>query len=247
MVSTKWISKIVQVSLGIIPFSKLLSYINRKKMKTEKISSHKSKELHAAINCIMVFAMIAIGLVLLAGYTNSPTLKFILLMITGWLGWTFTEYFLHRFWMHNHFRNINGKIYEHHMDHHKHPQEIKIDGLHRTILFIGGFLVLYLALKWNNYFTVFLGFYYGATLYSLLHIMLHRRWGRYIFPNIQKAHIHHHGKYPDKGYSFSTIIWDWMFDTLPPKDDVISEKMLEFYFKPDHEEQNIKYGKKIVF
>lgn len=203
-------------------------------METQKISSPKRKELYAAINCILVFAIIATVLVMGAGLSGSATVKFIFLILTGWLSWTFTEYFLHRFWMHNHFRNVNSKIYDIHMYHHKHPEEIKINGLHRSILFSGGLVVLYIALIFNNYFTLFLGFYIGLTFYSLLHIMLHKPWGRYIFPNVQKAHIHHHGKFPDKGYSFSTILWDWMFGTLPPKEEVISEKMLRFYFKPDH-------------
>lgn len=209
-------------------------------METQKISLGKRKELQAAISCIMVFAIIATVLVLGAGLTNSSTFKFLFLLVTGWLGWTFTEYFLHRFWMHNHFRNVNSKIYDMHMNHHKHPQEIKIDGTQRSILFVGGIWIFYFALIWNNYFTLFLGFYVGLTLYSLLHIMLHKKWGRYIFPKVQKAHIHHHGKYPDKGFSFSTIIWDWMFDTLPPKEEVISEKMLGFYFKPDKEMKESK-------
>lgn len=210
-------------------------------METQKISAEKRKELQAAVSCIMVFAIIAVILVLGAGLTTSPTLKFLFLLVTGWLGWTFTEYFLHRFWMHNHFRNFNSKIYDMHMSHHKHPREIKIDPSQRFILFIGGTGFFYLALSWNNYFTLFLGFYVGLTFYSLLHIMLHKKWGRYIFPNVQKAHIHHHGKHPDKGFSFSTIIWDWMFDTLPPKEEVIPEKMLGFYFKPD---KKIKEPKK---
>lgn len=212
-------------------------------METQKISSAKRKEHYEAMKCILVFAVIATVLVLGAGLTVSSTFRFVFLLVTGWLGWTFTEYFLHRFWMHNHFRNINSKIYDLHMNHHKHPQEIKIDGTQRSILFVGGMVFCYIALILDNYFTLFLGFYLGLTFYSLLHIMLHKKWGRYIFPNVQKAHIHHHGKYPDKGFSFSTIIWDWMFGTLPPKEDVISEKMLRFYFKPDREIKESKSQK----
>lgn len=203
-------------------------------MKTHPISKQKRNEFFNAVKCLLVFIVLATLSLLVSESMSSPVLKFILLLITGWLSWTFTEYFLHRFWMHNHFKNVNSKLYKLHMDHHKHPEEIKINGLHRAVLFIGGIVLTYLALVWNNYFTIFLGFYFGATFYSLLHIMLHKRWGRYIFPNVQKAHIHHHGKYPDKGFSFSTIIWDWMFGTLPPKEEVISEKMLKFYFKADH-------------
>lgn len=204
-------------------------------METQKISPEKSKELHAAINCVLVFIMIAAGLIFAAGLTTSATSKFVFLLVTGWLGWKFTEYFLHRFWMHNHFKNVNSQIYDMHMNHHKHPQEIKIDGTQKSILSIVGVGIFYIALIWNNYFTLFLGFYLGLTFYSLLHIMLHKKWGRYVFPKVQKAHIHHHGKYPVKGFSFSTIIWDWMFGTLPPKEADISEKMLKFYFKDEKE------------
>jgi dihydroceramide fatty acyl 2-hydroxylase len=209
-------------------------------METQKISSEKRKELQVAIRCILVFSAIATVLVLGAGLSTSSTFKFLLLLVTGWLGWTFTEYFLHRFWMHNHFRNVNSKIYDMHMNHHKHPQQIKIDGTQRSILLIVGIVLFYFALIWNNYFTLFLGYYFGGTLYSLLHIMLHKPWGKYVFPKVQKAHIHHHGKYPDRGFSFSTIIWDWMFDTLPPKEENITEKMLKFYFKHDIEQRQKK-------
>jgi sterol desaturase/sphingolipid hydroxylase (fatty acid hydroxylase superfamily) len=203
-------------------------------MKTNPVPTQKRKEFYDAVKCLLVFSILATVTLFAAGLISSPILRFVLLLTTGWLTWTFIEYFLHRFWMHNHFRNVNSKLYELHMNHHKHPREIKVNEVHRTLLLLIGLFLTYFAIVWNNYFTLFLGFYFGGTLYSFLHIMLHKRWGRYIFPNVQKAHIHHHGKYPDKGFSFSTIIWDWMFGTLPPKEEVISEKMLRFYFKPDH-------------
>ncbi len=203
-------------------------------MKTKMITSHKRRELFEAAKCISIFMLFAAIMVLAAGIVNISIFRFSILLLTGWMAWTFTEYFLHRFWMHNHFRNVNSKIYDIHMHHHKHPEEIKVNGLHRSILFIGGVVIGFFAVIWNNYFTLFFGFYNGVMLYSLLHIMLHKPWGRYFFPNVQKAHIHHHGKHPDKGFSFSTIFWDWLFGTLPPKEDVISDKMLEFYFKSDH-------------
>jgi sterol desaturase/sphingolipid hydroxylase (fatty acid hydroxylase superfamily) len=202
-------------------------------METERVSPAKRLELYAAIKCILVFSSIASVLVVASGFTESATIKFIFLFITGWLSWTFVEYFLHRFWMHNHFRNVNSKLYNLHMDHHKHPTEIKVNEYHRLVFFSFGIVLLYLAIIWNNYFTLFLGFYFGLIFYSLIHIMLHKSWGKYIFPKVQRAHIHHHGKHPDKGFSFSTIIWDWMFGTLPPSNEVIPEKMLHFYFKTD--------------
>jgi hypothetical protein len=204
-------------------------------MKTQTLSSHQKIELLESVKCTAIFSIIFSLIVVAAGYSNYSLLKFILLFASGWLTWTYLEYFLHRFWMHNHFKNLNSAVFEAHMYHHKHPQEIKINGFHRTILTTGGIFISALAILMNNYFTIFLGFYIGMTFYSLLHILLHKRWGKYIFPNIQKAHMHHHGRHPDKGFSFSTIIWDWMFGTLPPKEEVITEKMLRFYFKHDNE------------
>ncbi|WP_373524119.1 sterol desaturase family protein [Aquiflexum sp.] len=213
-------------------------------MKTMTEFTKKSKEIREVCRCIGTFLFIAISLLMIAEFTGTAELRFMVLLVLGWLTWTFIEYSLHRFWMHNFFRSKGNKIYDLHMDHHKNPTDIKISGFHRSLTFGGVILLMPLSIYLDNYFTVFTGFYIGFMLYSMLHVILHKPWSRYIMPNLQKSHIHHHGKYPNRGFSFSIILWDWMFGTLPPKEAKITEKMLEFYFK--EEEHDHLHGKKFL-
>lgn len=210
-------------------------------MKALTHSRSLSRQLASAAYCVLVFLLIFLPVTILGIAIRSESMKFGLLLLAGWLCWTFAEYFIHRFWMHNRFRNLNHKVYEYHMYHHRHPDEIKIKGWHRVVLISAGIVLTVFSVIWNNSFTIFLGFYWGFTLYSLLHLILHKKWGRYLFPRVQRAHIHHHGKYPDKGFSFSNVFWDWLFGTLPPKDAQISDKMVEFYFKADRHQAAKKF------
>lgn len=200
-------------------------------MKTMTEFTKRPEEIKEVGRCLGTFLIIAICLLLIADFTGTAALRFMVLLVLGWLTWTFAEYFLHRFWMHNLFKIKGNKIYDTHMNHHKNPNDIKISAFHRTLTFGGVIFLMPISIYLNNYFTVFTGFYIGFMLYSILHVILHKPWSKYFMPNLQKAHIHHHGKYPNKGFSFSIILWDWMFGTLPPKNAKITEKMLEFYFR----------------
>lgn len=188
------------------------------------------QELLAAGKCLITFSIILSMLLMVSVKTDNPKLHFICLMLAGYLCWTFTEYFMHRFWMHSKFRKLDNKPYHMHMEHHKHPTEIKISNQQRFFVFMTASILTALAVYLNNYFTLFVGFFNGFLIYSSVHYILHQRWAKYIMPNVQRCHIHHHGKYPDKGFSFSTTLWDWMFNTLPPKEARITDKMELFYF-----------------
>jgi len=180
-----------------------------------------------ATTCLSVYFFIALTLFAINTQIEIQAVNFVVLFIIGYMTWTFTEYYFHRFIMHD----SKSNSYQSHMYHHKNPSHIKVTGLHRTIICLTGVAIISLAVYLDNYFTCFAGFYIGFVIYSLLHVILHHRYGKYIVPRVQIAHIHHHGKYPETGYSFSTIVWDYMFGTMAPKDAVITEQMKNFYFK----------------
>ncbi|EOZ98528.1 putative fatty acid hydroxylase [Indibacter alkaliphilus LW1] len=199
-------------------------------MKTALIINKKQQEVKEAIKCLLIFIAIISLLFSIAAITANPSIFFMALMAIGYLAWTFTEYFMHRFWMHSTYRKLDNTPYHMHMNHHKHPTEIRITGRQRTFSIVSAIAISALAVYWNNYFTLFAGFLNGFLIYSMVHYILHQRWGKFLFPNVQRVHMHHHGKHPDKGFSFSTTLWDWLFGTLPPKESTISEKMKAYYF-----------------
>ncbi len=161
----------------------------------------------------------------------KPEVSFLLLLSCGWLAWTFVEYFIHRFLMHELIvPGSRDKLFNHE-EHHKNPTHIHISPLQRFIsISLSVFLIL-LAIYLNNNFTIFAGFFLGLTTYQLIHYLLHQRIAELIIPRIQRAHILHHSIRPNCGYSFSTILWDWLFGTLPPDTDRVTDSMVKRYFE----------------
>ncbi|SEF63043.1 sterol desaturase family protein [Algoriphagus boritolerans] len=183
----------------------------------------------------LLFSFLKTGLILTGVFALAILFRgtpgyFIFLFIGGWISWTFVEYAVHRFILHELIVPGKKESLFHHQEHHINPQDIKVGFLHRIITLVLAIGIFWLALKLNNTFTIFAGFFTGFLFYSFLHYLLHQPYCKFILPKIQRAHIHHHTRYPNKGFSFSTILWDWLFDTLPPKHAEITEKMKENYF-----------------
>lgn len=180
--------------------------------------------------CFLKASLILTSILFLGFYLENTTLSFILLLSAGWLMWTFVEYSIHRFLMHELIVPGSKSDILNHQHHHQHPHELKVKPIHRLSVLILGIGVFILAFKLQNSFTILAGFIIGFLIYNYLHYLLHLPIGRYFLPKIQKAHILHHTRYPYCGYSFSTILWDWLFDTLPPRDAEVTEKMKENFF-----------------
>jgi hypothetical protein len=184
------------------------------------------------------FSFLKTGLILSGVFALALSLKdtsgyFLFLFLGGWLCWTFVEYAVHRFLLHELILPGKRDALFHHHEHHIDPHNIKVSFIHRTITLILGIGIIWLAIRLNSLFSVFAGFFTGFLLYSFLHYLLHQPYCRFILPRIQRAHILHHTTHPGQGYSFSTILWDWLFGTLPPPSVEISEKMKKFYFESD--------------
>lgn len=165
---------------------------------------------------------------------------FIFLFFGGWLTWTFVEYSIHRFLLHDMYVPSKKESLFHHHEHHINPQNIKINSYHRTFSFFLGIAIVWIALELNNIFSIFAGFFVGFLMYSYLHYLLHQPYCKFILPKIQRAHILHHTTNPDQGYSFSTVLWDYLFGTLPSPNVEVTEKMKRFYF----ESSKIQFEKK---
>ncbi|MDX5340739.1 MAG: sterol desaturase family protein [Cyclobacteriaceae bacterium] len=196
--------------------------------------------------CFFQASLILISVIFFGLICENPIASFLILLAGGWLTWTFVEYAIHRFLMHE--LIIPGKKADilNHQRHHQHPHDLKVKPIHRVGVLLLAMVLLGIALKVQNAFTILAGFFIGFLIYNYLHYILHHPAGKYILPKIQKAHILHHTRYPTCGYSFSTILWDWLFDTLPPGNAVVTEKMRENFFgnsflkkKPSSKEQNV--------
>lgn len=161
---------------------------------------------------------------------SDPKVSFLILFSTGWLLWTFLEYFIHRFLMHELIIPGSKDNLFHHHEHHRNPQDLKVKLPHRLVFLLIFLIALKLSIQSGGYTPIFSGLLGGFSTYNLIHYLLHQPIGRYFFPRVQRAHILHHYHRPHHGYSFSTSLWDWLFGTQPPKSDIINQSMLRKYF-----------------
>lgn len=170
---------------------------------------------------IHLFICIGVSYVALQQHT---LLLFISLFATGWLFWTFSEYWIHRYVYHMHSTNKLLLRIQHvgHGIHHQYPKDptrLAMPPLPAIIL-VGGFYGLF-TLIMGYYALAFLpGFLFGYVFYISLHYAEHRYKAPKFAPlhRLWKYHMLHHYKYPEsKIFGVSTILWDKIFGTMPPK------------------------------
>lgn len=195
---------------------------------------HHGKVSHAFIRAGIVFILFFIPLLLFAVIIRVYTIYFhLLLLFSGWFAWTFTEYCHHRFHSHATVIKREAGIMALHHYHHHHPGQIRITGLQRMILTVLSLAFVGLSIWLDNYFTLFAGYFLGFTGYTFMHWFLHSKASAQVFPVLHQFHIHHHCKHPDKCFGVSVPWWDYLFKTIPAQDDVISSRILTFYYKKE--------------
>ena len=183
------------------------------------------------IKCMGIFILIVFPFLITAVFfAKNPVIFFASDFLTGILCWTYLEYHMHRFWTHNKNANSTKEAYKRHVHHHKHPTEIKVTAGQRLVLFSISALLLTISVIWNNYFTILTGFVVGFAWSFFSHWILHQTWSVKLFPHLHRFHIHHHCKYPDRCFGFSTIFWDLIFGTTPPRNAIITERIIQFYY-----------------
>jgi hypothetical protein len=188
--------------------------------------------------CIVSYISALLPLVVAAGIIRhySSSVFHGLLFLMGWCTWTFIEYILHRFWMHN--KGSNSAIAQTHHHHHTHPAEIIVTNRQRLLTIIVFALLVAVAGRLNNYFTGFVGLFFGLAGYFMMHQFLHLRISQKIFKKLVRYHIYHHCKYPNTCYGVSVPWWDDVFRTVPATQK-LTERIVEFYFNGNQRDSQV--------
>ena len=73
-----------------------------------------------------------------------------------------------------------------------------------------------------------------------MHVILHRKWAKTLFPRLLQNHILHHCKFTNKCFGVTVIWWDIIFATKAPRNYQISEKVISYYFGDPAEKKEIE-------
>lgn len=172
---------------------------------------------HSGIIILMVYAGYAQDIADISVFTVSACI------LGGIVFWTLAEYLLHRFIFHleGKSRAMKAIHYALHGYHHLHPDDANrlfMPPFPATIILSLFFTLFYLIMQeYAFFFTP--GFQVGYLIYSFLHYYIHTRKAPRRLELLWHRHVQHHYQDPHRGYGVSTPLWDWVFGTLPGRDE----------------------------
>jgi 4-hydroxysphinganine ceramide fatty acyl 2-hydroxylase len=145
----------------------------------------------------------------------------ILFFLGGMLAWSLMEYVLHRFIFHYVTENpkLQRVVYKLHGIHHEYPRDrerLFMPPVPSLVVATFFFSLQYLIMGWNV-LAFFPGFLAGYLLYGSMHYAIHAFTPPSFLKALWRNHHLHHYKYPEKGFGVSSVLWDHIFRTIPPK------------------------------
>jgi sterol desaturase/sphingolipid hydroxylase (fatty acid hydroxylase superfamily) len=175
---------------------------------------------------VIVYCPIILGLVIYSLTFNSLTLV-VLGLVVGYLGWTLTEYFGHRYLFHTVFALPFGLgprfQFLIHGVHHIYPNDplrlVMPPLLSAPIMLIA--LVCARVLFGATFaWPALAGFITGYVIYDCVHYWTHHGQPKSEFARlVKRLHMLHHFRDAEKGFGVHAIWWDYVFGTAYRKDE----------------------------
>jgi hypothetical protein len=170
--------------------------------------------------------LLAGGVLLQKHHTTAQ----LLLLLTGWSYWTFFEYYLHRFIMHDAKGLTDPAQHAEHHRHHREPSELRVVGWHRAALTIAAIVMLGLSWSHGSWFTLIVGIQLGLVSYAYTHWFLHRPIAQRILPRLSRHHLQHHCARPNSCFGVTVTWWDVILGTGIRQERVVTPAQRNFYF-----------------
>lgn len=174
-------------------------------------------ELYTKTNPVIHVITYGGAMVFFSWFADSNAEQRILYFLLGAVGWTLTEYIMHRYLFHI----KPGKFqYLIHGVHHEYPRDKErlmmppLPGILLLCIFTAFWYILFR----DQTFAYMTGFVGGYMAYTFIHFIVHA-WKP--IPGIKflwtHHHKHHNPAFENKAFGVSSPLWDIVFGTLPPK------------------------------
>jgi sterol desaturase/sphingolipid hydroxylase (fatty acid hydroxylase superfamily) len=140
----------------------------------------------------------------------------------GLISWSLFEYVLHRYLFHLSERAFKGAerlTYLLHGVHHEYPNDAQriMMPFAPKVIFSVVFFAIFFLIFWEKGPFFSAGFLMGYYVYSTMHYSIHRFKAPKMLKNLWTHLLLHHHLHDDKAFGVSSILWDKIFDTMPPK------------------------------
>ncbi|HWN87720.1 MAG TPA: sterol desaturase family protein [Chitinophagaceae bacterium] len=178
--------------------------------------------------CLLFFAVITVPPAATLFFFINKHWTFQLIAFAGGLFcWTFIEYFIHRFMMHG------KEKQEYHKSSHFHHHvtgTIFTSRVKRILYSLGAIALTCFSIFISSYLFLLAGIATGLSLYSYMHVLLHKSWASKWIGGLQKFHMQHHFGQTEKCFGVTNTLWDKIFNTAGKTEKIAGAKSIELYF-----------------
>lgn len=160
-----------------------------------------------------------IAILAFVSFAKASVIGSIGCMAFGYIAWTLTEYFGHRYLFHWQIPGEFGKrihflIHGVHHDHPSDPLRLVMPVLLSAPILLAAFGVISLIFGVPLAWPVLAGFTTGYLAYDMVHYHVHHREPTTRFGRmLRRVHMLHHFRDHDRGFGVSAPWWDYVFGT----------------------------------
>jgi sterol desaturase/sphingolipid hydroxylase (fatty acid hydroxylase superfamily) len=178
--------------------------------------------------CVLFFAVVTVPpAATLFFFVNNHWTFQLLAFAGGVFCWTFFEYFIHRFMMHG----KEKKEYHKSLHFHHHVTGTIFTSQVKRILYsLAAIILIAFSILISSYLFLIAGIATGLSLYSYMHVLLHKPWASKWIGGLQKFHMQHHFGQTEKCFGVTNTLWDKVFNTAGKADKVAGAKSIDLYF-----------------
>lgn len=197
-------------------------YVSNSETSTRMFRSNFIEALSKVHFTVPLILFIPVILFCLYQAVIAPELSFIsglLFFVLGFIVWTVTEYFMHRFIFHYEPKSQFGKRmhFIFHGVHHDYPKDklrLVLPPIVSIPLATAFYFLFSRCITGGEFYSFFAAFISGYLLYDMTHYAIHHFQLKGRLWNVLKTHhLKHHYVYPDKGYGVTSPLWDKIAQT----------------------------------
>ena len=173
------------------------------------------------ITPIVVYIPAVLFLLYRAVSFGQTAITVIGLFALGLLGWTFTEYVVHRYFFHFEFKSKAGQylhflVHGIHHDYPRDPKRLVIPPSISIPLAVGLYFVFVLVFGEVATQASYAGFLFGYVCYDTVHYATHHfaMKNSRIGQIVKRHHLRHHYQDEHAGFGVSSPLWDYIFRTM---------------------------------
>jgi sterol desaturase/sphingolipid hydroxylase (fatty acid hydroxylase superfamily) len=100
----------------------------------------------------------------------------------------------------------------------------------RILYSFGAIALTCFSIFFSSYLFLIAGIATGLSLYSYMHVWLHKPWAAKWIGSLQKFHMQHHFGQTEKCFGVTNTLWDRIFNTAGKAEKVAGAKSIELYF-----------------